>query len=101
MPNVPYQPMSEESKLWGTGTLTLMNVTVSPIRGGLPMSTVRRGTMIINIRVFLDNLGKSPLVDISRREVGLAEIGSFVGIVKVELERLGHLIIYGTCQRFD
>ena len=78
-----------------------MNISVGSISGGLAMPTVWRGPMVVNIRIFGDHFRQESFVDISGREISVAEVGSFVRVIELQLERLRDLIIWsGVRERF-
>jgi len=45
------------------------------------MATVRRTAVVMNIRVLLDHTGEQSLIDVSRGEIRLTEIGGFIRVV--------------------
>lgn len=56
------------------------------ICGRFAKSRIWAGTVIIDIGVLLDNTGERMFIDVSRREVGLAEVRFFVIIIELEVE---------------
>jgi hypothetical protein len=63
-----------------------MKVTKCLIRTRLSLATVRRATMIMNVRVFLHDLRQKPFIDMACREIGLQVVTRFVGIIELKFE---------------
>jgi hypothetical protein len=61
----------------------------------LALPTVRRGSVIVDIRELLHNNRKHTFIDMTRWEVCLSEIRFFIRIVKLKFELFSELIICG------
>ena len=75
--------------------LTLVEVSTSFVICGLPEAAVGRAAVVVDVAETLDDGGEETLVDPAGGEVCVAEVGSLVRVVELEVERLGDLIIWG------
>lgn len=51
-----------------------MNISIGPVCGGFSEATIRRSTMVENIRMLVDDFGEYAFIYIARRKVGVAEV---------------------------
>ena len=49
--------------------------------------------MVKDIAMLVHHGRQEPLIDVPRREVGLAEIGMLICVVQFQLEGLGNLVV--------
>ena len=64
------------------------------VSGILAESTVRAGAMIVNVRMFFYSSWEDTFIDVSSREVGLAEVRGLVRIIQFEVQRFCYLVIF-------
>ena len=98
MPNVPWCRKEQTSTMRVICTrpwpLTLVQISVLLISRLLSEPAVRRAAVVVNVAQPLDDRRQKTLVNVSRREVRVAEIGVFIIVVQIELVRLCQLIIW-------
>lgn len=70
-----------------------MKVAVRLVSGGFAIAAVWRAAVVVNVAELLCDSWKEPFVNVTGREIRLAEIRVFVTVVQVELEGLGHLVV--------
>jgi hypothetical protein len=96
---VPCQTFPERQKLSNLFShrrksfLTLMKISIVPVRRSLSMTAVRRSPMIMDITKFVYHFWQNPFVNISSREISLAKISCFVRIVEFKTVGFSKLII--------
>ena len=75
----------------------LVQVTVRLIGRRFPVSTVGRASVVMNVRVFLDDRRQNTLVNVASGKAALPEVRLFVVVVEVQLQLLGELVVCGWC----
>jgi hypothetical protein len=63
----------------------LVQVAIRLVCGHLSVSTVRRASVVMEIRVLFDDCGQDTFIDVASGKAGLPEVGLFVVVVEVQL----------------
>ena len=71
----------------------LVQVAVRLVGRYLAVSTVRRASMVMNVRVFLDDSWQNTLVNVASGEAALPKVRLFVVVVEVQVRLLSELVI--------
>lgn len=74
--------------------IPLVEISIPLVRRPFAIPTVRRAAMVVDVGVLLHDGREHPFIDVSRGEVGLAEIRLLVGVVQLEFGGFGELIVY-------
>jgi hypothetical protein len=72
----------------------LVQVTVRLIGRRLPVPTVGRTSVVMNVRVFLDDRWQNTLVNVASGKAALPKVRLFVIVVEVQLQLLGELVVW-------
>ena len=64
--------------------IPLVQVPVRPVCGHLSVPTVGRASVVMKIRMLLDDVGQDTFVDVTGGKVGLPKVGFLVVIVEFQ-----------------